>query len=100
MAKEIIIKTKEGLQHVFALKEIILKGELLAKYPSGAKVSLCPTQYAYGESYIDKLPDALLNGAAAALIPVETDAEDTADESPAETETPTESQNESAGAVE
>ncbi len=100
MAKEIIIKTKEGLQHVFALKEIILKGELLAKYPSGTKVSLCPTQYAYGESYIDKLPDALLNGAAAALIPVETDAEDTAGESPAETETPTESQNESAGAVE
>lgn len=100
MAKEIIIKTKEGLQHVFALKEIILKGELLAKYPSGTKVSLCPTQYAYGESYIDKLPDALLNGAAAALIPVETDAEDTADETPTETETPTESQNESAGAVE
>lgn len=102
MAKEIIIKTKEGLQHVFALKEIILKGELLAKYPSGAKVSLCPTQYAYGESYIDKLPDALLNGAAAALIPVETNEtpEDTAGESPAETETPTESQNESAGAVE
>ena len=73
MAKEIVIKTKEGLQHIFSLKEIVLKGELLAKYPSGAKVSLCPTQYAYGESYIDKLPDALLNGAATALIPVETD---------------------------
>lgn len=96
MAKEIVIKTKEGLQHIFSLKEIVLKGELLAKYPSGEKVSLCPTQYAYGESYIDKLPDALLNGAAAALIPVETD--ETVGEAwtPTEAETP----NESAGAVE
>ena len=73
MAKEIVIKTKEGLQHIFALKEIILKGELLAKYPSGTKVSLCPTQYAYGESYVDKLPEMLVNGAAQALIPVEND---------------------------
>lgn len=73
MAKEIVIKTKEGLQHIFALKEIILKGELLAKYPSGTKVSLCPTQYAYGESYIDKLPEMLISSAAQTLIPVETD---------------------------
>ena len=73
MAKEIVIKTKEGLQHIFALKEIILKGELLAKYPSNTKVSLCPTQYAYGESYVDKLPEMLVNGAAQALIPVEND---------------------------
>ena len=73
MAKEIVIKTKEGLQHIFALKEIVLKGELVAKYPSGTKVSLCPTQYAYGESYIDKLPEVLISGAAQALIPVETD---------------------------
>ena len=73
MAKEIVIKTKEGLEHIFSLKEIVLKGELLAKYPSGAKASLCPTQYAYGESYIDKLPEVLINGAATALIPVETD---------------------------
>ena len=98
MAKEIIIKTKEGLNHIFALKEIILKGELLAEYPSGAKVSLCPTRYAYGESYIDKLPDALLNGAATALIPVETDEAADAEESTgdAQAETPSES----AGAVE
>lgn len=80
MSKEIVIKKNEGLNHIFALKEIILKGELLAEYPSGTKVSLCPTQYAYGESYIDKLPDALLNGAAAALIPVESD--DSLDKSP------------------
>ena len=73
MAKEIVIKTKEGLQHNFALKEIVLKGELVAKYPSGTKVRLCPTQYAYGESYIDKLPEVLISGAAQALIPVETD---------------------------
>lgn len=73
MAKEIVIKTKEGLAHVFALKEIVLKGELVAVYPSGAKVSLCPTQYAYGESYIDKIPDALIVGAAEALIPAESD---------------------------
>lgn len=73
MAKEIVIKTKEGLQHIFSLKEIVLKGELLAKYPSGTKVSLCPTQYAYGEGYIDKLPEVLISGAAQALIPVETD---------------------------
>lgn len=96
MAKEIVIKTKEGLQHIFSLKEIVLKGELIAKYPSGTKVSLCPTQYAYGESYIDKLPDALLNGAAAALIPVETDETADAAETPTEAETSTES----AGAVE
>lgn len=73
MAKEIVIKTKEGLQHIFSLKEIVLKGELLAKYPSGTKVSLCPTQYAYGESYIDKLPEMLISSAAQTLIPVETD---------------------------
>lgn len=73
MAKEIVIKTKEGLAHVFALKEIVLKGELVAVYPSSAKASLCPTQYAYGESYIDKIPDALIVGAAEALIPAESD---------------------------
>lgn len=73
MAKEIVIKTKEGLAHVFALKEIVLKGELVAVYPSGNKASLCPTQYAYGESYIDKIPDALIVGAAEALIPAESD---------------------------
>ena len=73
MAKEIVIKIKEGLQHVFALKEIVLKGELVAVYPSGDKSSLCPTQYAYGESYIDKIPDVLIAGAAEALIPAESD---------------------------
>lgn len=80
MAKEIVIKTKEGLEHIFSLKEIVLKGELIAKYPSGVKVSLCPTQYAYGESYIDKLPEMLISGAAQALIPVESD--DSLDKSP------------------
>lgn len=83
MAKEIVIKTKEGLAHVFALKEIVLKGELVAVYPSGDKSSLCPTQYAYGESYIDKIPDVLIAGAAAALIPAESD-ESAADDAQAE----------------
>lgn len=80
MAKEITIKTKEGVAHVFALKEVILKGELVAVYPSGGKASLCPTQYAYGESYVDKIPDALISAGAAALIPTEIEAESDAGE--------------------
>lgn len=76
MAKEITIKSKEGLTHVFALKEIILKGELVAVYPSGDKSSLGPTQYAYGESYVNALPDAIIAATASQLIPVETATEE------------------------
>lgn len=90
MAKEIVIKAKEGVGHVFALKEVVLKGELVAVYPSGVRASLCPTQYAYGESYVDKIPDALVSAAAAALIPTEIEEVPDAGED-AESDTGTES---------
>lgn len=70
MAKEITIKTQEGVSHIFALKEIILKGEIITQYPSGARWSDGLTKpYVYGESYVDALPDAIIAAVASQLIP-------------------------------
>ena len=77
MAKEITIKTQEGVSHIFALKEIILKGEIITQYPSGARWSDGLTKpYVYGESYVDALPDAIIAATASQLIPVETATEE------------------------
>ena len=70
MAKEITIKNQEGVSHIFALKEIILKGEIITQYPSGARWSDGLTKpYVYGESYVDALPDAIIAAVASQLIP-------------------------------
>lgn len=70
MAKEITIKTKEGVSHIFALKEIVLKGEIITQYPSGDRWSDGLTKpYVYGESYVDSLPDAIIAAVASQLIP-------------------------------
>lgn len=81
MAKEITIKTQEGVSHIFALKEIVLKGEIITQYPSGARWSDGLTKpYVYGESYVNALPDEIIAAVASQLIPTETDV-------PANTET-------------
>lgn len=81
MAKEITIKTQEGVSHIFALKEITLKGEIITQYPSGARWSDGLTKpYVYGESYVNALPDEIIAAVAAQLIP-------TAAEESANTET-------------
>lgn len=70
MAKEITIKTQEGVSHIFALKEIVLKGEIITQYPSGARWSDGLTKpYVYGESYIAQIPDEMLAQIAALLMP-------------------------------
>ena len=74
MAKEITIKTQEGVSHIFALKEIVLKGEIITQYPSGARWSDGLTKpYVYGESYVNALPDAIIAAVASQLIPTATD---------------------------
>lgn len=72
MAKKILIKSKEGVEIHFALKEITLKGEAITKFPSGEEWSDGLSKpYIYGESYIDKLPDEIVSQIAALLIPAE-----------------------------
>ena len=39
MAKKVLIKSKEGVEIYFALKEITLKGEAITKFPSGEEWS-------------------------------------------------------------
>lgn len=78
MAKEITIKTQEGVSHIFALKEIILKGEIITQYPSGARWSDGLTKpYVYGESYVDALPDAIIAAVASQLIPTASESTET-----------------------
>ena len=57
MAKKVLIKSKEGVEIYFALKEITLKGEAITKFPSGEEWSDGLSKpYVYGESYVDQLP--------------------------------------------
>ena len=72
MAKQILIKAKEGVEISFALKEITLKGECITKFPSGAKWSDGLSKpYVYGESYVDQLPDEVVSQIASLFIPVD-----------------------------
>ena len=53
MAKKVLIKSKEGVEIYFALKEITLKGEAITKFPSGEEWSDGLSKpYVYGESYV------------------------------------------------
>lgn len=77
MSKQILIKSKEGVNVYFALKEITLKGETVVEFPSGDKWSDGLSKpYVYGESYIDQLPDAIVSQIAALLIPADIEEED------------------------
>ena len=79
MAKKILIKSKEGVEIYFALKEITLKGEAITKFPSGEEWSDGLSKpYVYGESYVDKLPDEIIEQMSGFLIPA--DAETGAEE--------------------
>lgn len=77
MAKEILIKSKEGVNVYFALKEITLKGETVVEFPSGDKWSDGLSKpYVYGESYIAQIPEAVLAQLAALLIPADVEAQE------------------------
>ena len=72
MAKKILIKSKEGVEIYFALKEITLKGETITKFPSGEEWSDGLSKpYVYGESYVDKLPDEIIEQMSGFLIPAD-----------------------------
>ena len=76
MAKQILVKAKEGVEISFALKEITLKGECITKFPSGDEWSDGLSKpYVYGESYVDQLPDAIVSQIAALLIPADIEEE-------------------------
>lgn len=90
MSKQILIKSKEGVNVYFALKEITLKGETVVEFPSGDKWSDGLSKpYIYGESYVDKLPDAIVSQIAALLIPADIEVEN---EPPADAQEPQEPQ--------
>lgn len=77
MAKKVLIKSKEGVEIYFALKEITLKGEAITKFPSGEEWSDGLSKpYVYGESYVDQFPDAIVSQLAALLIPADVEAQD------------------------
>lgn len=70
MAKNILMKSKDGVEVSFALTQIILKGETIIKFPSGENWSDGAAKtYVYGESYIAQIPDAMLAQIAALLMP-------------------------------
>lgn len=76
MAKKILIKSKEGVEIYFALKEITLKGEAITKFPSGEEWSDGLSKpYVYGESYVDKLPEEIVSQISAILIPADLEVE-------------------------
>lgn len=90
MSKQILIKSKEGVNVYFALKEITLKGETVVEFPSGGKWSDGLSKpYVYGESYIAQIPEAVLAQLAALLIPADVEEED---EPPADAQGPQEPQ--------
>lgn len=70
MAKNILLKSKDGVEVSFALTQIILRGETTINFPSGENWSDgAAKSYVYGESYIAQIPDAMLAQIAALLMP-------------------------------
>lgn len=70
MAKNILLKSKDGVEVSFALTQITLKGETTIKFPSGENWSDgAAKSYVYGDSYIAQIPDAMLAQIAALLMP-------------------------------
>lgn len=70
MAKNILLKSKDGVEVSFTLTQIILKGETTTKFPSGEEWSDGAAKtYVYGDSYISKIPDEMFAQIAAYLMP-------------------------------
>lgn len=70
MAKNILLKSKDGVEVSFTLTQIILKGETTTKFPSGEEWSDGAAKtYIYGDSYISKIPDEMFAQIAAYLMP-------------------------------
>lgn len=70
MAKNILLKSKDGVEVSFALTQITLRGETTIKFPSGENWSDgAAKSYVYGESYIAQIPDAMIAQIAALLMP-------------------------------
>ncbi len=90
MAKKLTLKSRGGVEISFAVNQVIIKGETVVKFPDGTEWSDgAAKQYAYGESYIAKIPDSVFAQIAAMLMPAP-ELEETPDETTNETETPTE----------
>lgn len=87
MAKKLTLKSRGGVEISFAVNQIIVRGETVVKFPDGTEWSDgAAKQYAYGESYLAKIPDSAFAQIAAMLMPAPE-----LDETPTgEAETPTE----------
>ena len=82
MAKKLTLKSRGGVEISFAVNQIIVRGETVVKEWSDGAAK----QYAYGESYLAKIPDEAFAQIAAMLMPAPE-----IDETPTgEAETPTE----------
>ena len=85
MSKNILLKSKDGVEVSFALTQITLKGETTIKFPSGGSWSDGAAKtYVYGEGYIDKIPDEMLAQIASLLMPAP-EVEETVEEPETET---------------
>lgn len=75
MAKKLTLKSRGGVEISFAVNQVIVRGETVVKFPDGTEWSDgAAKQYAYGESYIAKIPDEVFAQIAAMLMPApETD---------------------------
>lgn len=70
MAKKLILKSRGGVEISFAVNQIIVRGETVVKFPDGTEWSDgAAKQYAYGESYLAKIPDSVFAQIAAILMP-------------------------------
>lgn len=69
MAKKLTLKSRGGVEISFAVNQIIVRGETVVKFPDGTEWSDgAAKQYAYGESYITKIPDRVFAQIAAMLM--------------------------------
>lgn len=75
MAKKLTLKSRGGVEISFAVNQVIVRGETVVKFPDGTEWSDgAAKQYAYGESYLAKIPDSVFAQIAAMLMPApETD---------------------------
>lgn len=70
MAKKVILKSKDGVEVSFAVNQITIKGETVIKFPDGTEWSDgAAKNYAYGESYLAKIPDEIFAQIAEMLMP-------------------------------
>lgn len=100
MAKKLTLKSRGGVEISFAVNQVIVRGETVVKFPDGAEWSDgAAKQYAYGESYLAKIPDSVFAQIAAMLMPAP-ELDETADAEESTGDAQAETPSESAGAVE